>query len=96
MTLGGYGPFQIAAQLSAEYIPILAYHQAQLGIELWQNRKIKNPYKWQSSTIAHMHRTITARDHYELTRNIPKCVDVECLCEGTNFQIPFNADEILF
>ena len=40
------------------------------------------------------HGTITARDNYELTRNIPKCVGVERLCEGTNFQIPFNADEI--
>ena len=40
------------------------------------------------------HGTITARDNYELTRNIPKCVGVERLCEGANFQILFNADEI--
>ncbi len=40
------------------------------------------------------HGTITARDNYELTRNIPKRVGVERLCEGANFQIPFNADEI--
>ncbi|MCM1222588.1 MAG: transposon-transfer assisting family protein [Lachnospiraceae bacterium] len=40
------------------------------------------------------HGTITARDNYELTRNMPKCVSVERLCEGANFQIPFNADEI--
>lgn len=40
------------------------------------------------------HGTITARDNYELTRNLPKCVGVERLCEGTNIQIPFNADEI--
>lgn len=40
------------------------------------------------------HGTITARDNYELTRNIPKCVSVERLCEGVNIQIPFNADEI--
>ena len=40
------------------------------------------------------HGTITARDNYELTRNIPKCVGVERLCEGANFQIPFNADEV--
>ena len=40
------------------------------------------------------HGTITARDNYELTRNIPKCVSVERICEGANFQIPFNADEI--
>ena len=40
------------------------------------------------------HGAITARDNYELTRNLPKCVGVERLCEGANFQIPFNADEI--
>ena len=40
------------------------------------------------------HGTITARDNYELTRNIPKCVGVERLCEGANMQIPFTADEI--
>ncbi len=40
------------------------------------------------------HGTITARDNYELTRNLPKCKGVERLCEGANSQIPFNADEI--
>ena len=40
------------------------------------------------------HGTVTARDNYEWTRNIPKCVGVERLCEGTNIQIPFYADEI--
>ena len=40
------------------------------------------------------HGTITARDNYELTGNLPKCVGVERLCEDANFQIPFNADEI--
>ena len=40
------------------------------------------------------HGTITAGDNYELTRNLPKCVGVERLCEGTTMQIPFNADEI--
>ena len=40
------------------------------------------------------HGTITARDSYELTRNIPKCVSVERLCKDVNMQIPFNADEI--
>ena len=54
MTLEGYGPYQIAAQLSDEHIPIPACHQAQLGVGLWQNREIKNPYKWGSSTIAHI------------------------------------------
>ncbi len=40
------------------------------------------------------HGTITARDNYELTGNLPKCVIVEHLCEGANIQILFNADEI--
>ena len=40
------------------------------------------------------HGTITARDNYELTRNLPKCVGVERLGKGANFQIPFNADKI--
>ena len=40
------------------------------------------------------HGTITARDNYELTRNLPKSVGVERLCEGANIQIPFNDDEI--
>ena len=40
------------------------------------------------------HGIIRARDNYELTGNLPKCVGVERLCEGANFQIPFNADEI--
>ena len=39
------------------------------------------------------HGTITARDNYELTRNLPKCVSVERLCKDVNMQIPFNADK---
>ena len=31
------------------------------------------------------HGTITARDNYELTRNIPKCVGVERLGEGDKY-----------
>ena len=54
MTLEGYGPYQIANQLSAEHIPIPAHHQSQLGVGLWQSREIKNPYRWRSSTIAHI------------------------------------------
>ena len=34
------------------------------------------------------HETITARDNYELTRNIPKCVGVERLCEGQIHRYP--------
>jgi len=54
MTLEGYGPYQIAAQLSDEHIPVPAYHQAQLNVGLWQNREIKYPYTWRSSTVAHI------------------------------------------
>ena len=54
MTLEGYGPYQIATQFTAEHIPIPAYHQSQLGVGLWQNREIKYPCKWTSSTIAHI------------------------------------------
>ena len=54
MTLEGYGPYQIATQFTTEHIPIPACHQAQLGVGLWQNREIKYPYKWTSSTIAHI------------------------------------------
>ena len=49
-----HSPYQIATQFTAEHIPIPACHQAQLGVGLWQNREIKNPYKWGSSTIAHI------------------------------------------
>ena len=40
------------------------------------------------------HGKITARDNYELTGNLPKCVSVERLCGDGTMQIPFNADEI--
>ena len=44
------------------------------------------------------HGTITARDHYELTGDLPKCVGVERSCDDAymhaNFQISFNTDEI--
>ena len=40
------------------------------------------------------HGTITAGDNYELTRNLHKCVGVERLCEGANFQIPFHKDKV--
>ncbi len=42
----------------------------------------------------HKHGTITARDTYGFTRNLPKCVGTECLCESAYFQMPFNTDEI--
>ena len=59
--------------------------------------KESDRYQWlvlEQKSQSDRHGTITARDNYELTRNIPKCVGVERICEGANFQIPFNADEI--
>ena len=40
MTLEGYGPYQIATQLSAEHIPIPAYHQSQLGVGSYRTGKL--------------------------------------------------------
>lgn len=54
MTMEGYGPYQIAQKLSEERIPIPAYHQAQLGVGLHQNREFKDPYHWGSSTVCHI------------------------------------------
>ena len=41
MTMEGYSLFEIAKQLSDEYILIPACHQAQLGVGLRQNREIR-------------------------------------------------------
>lgn len=54
MTMEGYGPYQIASKLSEEHIPIPAHHQTQLGVGLFQTRKLKDPYRWGSSTICHL------------------------------------------
>lgn len=54
MTMEGYGPYQIAQKLTEDRIPIPAYHQAQLGVGLHQNRKFKDPYHWGSSTVCHI------------------------------------------
>ena len=52
MTMEGKGPYQNI--LSDEKIEIPAYYHQKLGIGLWQNREIKYPYKWGSSTIVHI------------------------------------------
>lgn len=54
MTMEGYGPYQIAKKLSEDKIPIPAYHQAQLGVGLHQNREFIDPYHWGSSTVCHI------------------------------------------
>ena len=83
-----------------EYIRNKAYSDAHQSVFTKENDK----YQWlvleQKSQCevevrqTDNHGIITARDNYELTRNIPKCVGMERLCGGANIQIPFNADEI--
>ena len=52
LTLEGYGPFQICKILEADKVEIPAYHQQKMGMGLWQNREIKYPYRWTSSSVA--------------------------------------------
>ncbi len=54
LSMDGKGPYQIAKILSAEQVPIPAYHMQQMGTGLWKTREIKNPYNWGSSTIVHI------------------------------------------
>lgn len=52
-TLEGKEPFQICKILEADMVEIPpAYHQQKLGIGLWQNRELKYPYRWTSSSVA--------------------------------------------
>lgn len=52
MTLDGMGPFQICTALEADKVEIPGYHQQRLGVGLFQNRKIENPFRWSSATVA--------------------------------------------
>lgn len=52
LTLDGYGPFQICKMLEADEVEIPAYHQQKQGLGLWQNRELKHPYRWTSSSVA--------------------------------------------
>ena len=52
LTLEGKGPFQICKILEADKVEIPAYHQQKLGMGLWQNRELKYPYRWTSSSVA--------------------------------------------
>lgn len=54
MTIEGHGPYQIAEKLSKEQLLIPSAHLKKRGEGLRKNSEIKNPYKWGSSTIAHM------------------------------------------
>ncbi|MBO6206530.1 MAG: recombinase family protein, partial [Lachnospiraceae bacterium] len=52
LTLEGKGPFQICKILEADKVEIPAYHQQKMGMGLWQNRELKHPYRWTSSSVA--------------------------------------------
>ena len=54
MTMDGYGPYQIAKKLKEDQVEIPAVHMARHGAGLWQGRvdEIKDPYAWDSSTVA--------------------------------------------
>ena len=52
LTLEGKAPYQICKIFESEKIEIPAVHQKKQGLGLWQNREIKDPYRWTSSTIA--------------------------------------------
>lgn len=54
MTMEGYGPYQIASRLTQEHIEIPGVHLARHGEGLFQNREVKDPCGWGSSTIVNI------------------------------------------
>lgn len=52
MTIDGLGPYQIAERLESERIEPPAAHLARLGEGSYQNRAVKNPNHWWSTTVA--------------------------------------------
>lgn len=54
MTMDGCGPYQIAKCLSSEKVEMPGYHQAQLGIGLFQHKNFSSPYNWSSSTVCNI------------------------------------------
>ena len=54
MTMEGYGPYQIAAQLAADKIEIPSVHLARYGEGVNQSKKVKDPYGWGSSTVVNI------------------------------------------
>ena len=54
LTLEGYGPYQIARQLSREKIEIPSVHLAHYGEGVNQNKAIKDPCGWSSSTVVNI------------------------------------------
>ena len=54
MTMEGYGPYQIAARLSADKIEIPSVHLARYGEGVNKNKTVKDPYGWGSSVVVHI------------------------------------------
>ncbi|NLB82168.1 MAG: hypothetical protein GX800_11310 [Clostridiaceae bacterium] len=54
MAIDGKGPYYICKVLTDEHIEFPAYYLQKRNIGLWKTREIKYPYKWGSSTVAHM------------------------------------------
>ena len=54
MTIAGYGPYQIAAQLSQDKILIPAAHLAQHNEGVNKNKTFKDVYGWGSSTVVNI------------------------------------------
>lgn len=54
MTMEGYGPYQIANRLSADYVEIPSVHLARYGEGVNKNKTVKDIYGWGSSTIVNI------------------------------------------
>ena len=54
LTLEGYGPYQIACKLSADWIEIPVVHLARFNEGVNRSKPVKDPYGWGSSTIVNI------------------------------------------
>ena len=54
MTLAGYGPYQIATQLTQDKIEIPSVHLARFNEGVNRTKQVKDIYGWGSSTIVHI------------------------------------------
>ena len=54
LTMGGYGPYQIAQRLSADKVEIPSVHLARYGEGVNKNKTVKDPYGWSSSSIVNI------------------------------------------
>ena len=54
MTLAGYGPYQIATQLTKDKVEIQSVHLARFNEGVNRTKPVKDIYGWGSSTIVHI------------------------------------------